>query len=79
MGLIRLLLLIVLVWLVWRVAKQFLLGHDNTPPPANDEHAPGEQKMVRCAQCNVHIPEGLALREQSQAFCCEEHRRQWHE
>ena len=74
MGLIRLLLLIALVWLVWRVARQFLLGPGKTPAAGSNE-----QKMIRCALCNVHVPEGLALREDARAFCCEKHRRQWHE
>jgi uncharacterized protein len=32
-------------------------------------------RMVRCAQCGLHLPEGEAIREGQRFFCSPEHRR----
>jgi uncharacterized protein len=73
MGLIRLAILVALVWLVWRVLRQTLLAPRQAPPPTDQS----PQKMVRCAQCDVHVPLRDAVRDGERAFCSEEHRRQW--
>lgn len=36
-----------------------------TPPTA--------EKMVRCAQCGVHLPRGESLTVRGQYYCCSEH------
>ncbi|MFN3712607.1 MAG: PP0621 family protein [Alcanivoracaceae bacterium] len=73
MGLIRLIILAALIWLVWRILRQTLLA-PRQPPPSADNNP---QKMVRCAQCDVHVPLSEAVREGERAFCSDEHRRQW--
>ena len=40
-----------------------------------DRPAPGAERMVACAQCGVHLPEGEAIAGEGRHFCCEEHRR----
>ena len=38
--------------------------------------AAGEaEKMVRCAECGVHLPHGESLTVGGQFFCCAEHQR----
>lgn len=73
MGIIRLLILAALIWLVWRILRSTLLA----PPQQGNPPASGTQKMVRCAECGVHTPESLAVRQNEQRFCSEEHRQQW--
>ena len=35
--------------------------------------------MVRCAWCQVHLPESEALREKGEWFCCQEHKEKFSE
>lgn len=72
MGIIRLLVLAALIWLTWRLVRSLLMAPraPQTPPDTS-------QKMVRCSWCGVHTPEALALRQEPQYFCCEEHRQAW--
>jgi len=32
------------------------------------------ERMVACAQCGVHLPEGESLRSGEHCYCCEAHR-----
>ena len=34
-------------------------------------------KIVRCKQCDVHLPESEALREGDEWFCTQAHRQAW--
>lgn len=71
MGLIKLILLVVLVYLAysfWRRLKAAQADTQRRTPPSQ---AP---RMVRCAQCQLHLPESLALRQDDQWYCCSEHR-----
>tara|TARA_R110000751_G_scaffold104237_2_gene199688 strand:- start:102 stop:404 length:303 start_codon:yes stop_codon:yes gene_type:complete len=72
MGLIKLIILGVLVWLaltLWRRA-QLTRQRNATSAPKRDQ-AP---VMVRCAHCQVHLPQERALRADDVWFCCAEHR-----
>jgi len=40
------------------------------PPPAG-----GEEDMVRCAQCGVHLPRSESLAADGKSFCGVEHQR----
>ncbi len=73
MGLIKLLILVALVLAAlafWRRLKRWQASRAGTAP------TPGApEPMVRCAQCNVHLPRNLAVRDQAERwFCCPEHR-----
>jgi uncharacterized protein len=74
MGLIRLLVLAALIWLVWRVAKHAIARIQQAPRPPLDS-----QKMVRCAWCDLHIPQTDAIGFRELHFCCDDHRQQWQE
>ena len=71
MGLIKLLILLALgyvAYTIWRRMKAAQADRQrNTPPP----QAP---RMVRCVQCQLHLPENLALRQDDKWYCCSEHR-----
>lgn len=72
MGLIKLFILLVLAYIAlifWRQMKAAQADRRRTPPPP--QQAP---KMVRCAQCQVHLPEHLAIRGGDNWYCCSEHR-----
>jgi uncharacterized protein len=41
------------------------------PPPA----ARGPEAMAQCAHCGVHFPRAESVREGTQDYCCDDHRR----
>ncbi|MBX9810786.1 MAG: hypothetical protein K2Y16_04135 [Burkholderiales bacterium] len=45
-------------------------GKDGQPPQTG-----GEEDMVRCAQCGVHLPRSESLTTGGQFFCSPEHQR----
>ena len=72
MGLIKLFILLVLAYIAfvfWRQWKAAQAERRRAGPPPNQP-----PKMVRCAQCQLHLPEHLALRQDDKWYCCSEHR-----
>ncbi len=67
---LRLILLAIAIWLAITFIRQLL---QSGKPPAR-QHRPGEQNMVRCAQCGVHVPETEAVRDDGRYYCSERHR-----
>ena len=67
MGLSRLILLAIIIgggmWL-WRRFKS---------RPSNPTQNTDTQTMVRCAHCQVHLPQDRALQRNQQWFCSSEH------
>lgn len=71
MGLIKLFIFLALAYIAfsfWRRMKAAQADRKRQAPPSQ---AP---KMVRCAQCQLHLPETLALRRDDKWYCCSEHR-----
>jgi len=45
-------------------------------PESRTRRQQRDERMVACAHCGVHLPEGESLRDAAaQPYCCEEHRR----
>ena len=66
MGLIKLVILVALVWLglrLWRGLQQ-----------QQNRSRQQQELMVRCAHCQVHLPQSSALRANDNWYCCAEHR-----
>lgn len=40
----------------------------------SDDEAVGDDQMVRCTWCKVHVPESEALRDRGEWFCSSAHR-----
>lgn len=68
MNLIRILIVIAVVWLLYQVVKGYLGGKQ----PATVSNA-GSKRMVRCAYCDLHIPEDEALQHDGKYYCSREH------
>ena len=67
--LLLLALVLIVAWL-WRSSRRKATS-------ARDEEAPpqtGQQEMVRCAHCGVHLPHGEALVGRIGRYCSAEHR-----
>lgn len=72
MGLIKLLIFGVIVWLAinfWRRAQIAKARAAASPTKQNEPPV-----MVRCAHCQVHLPQDRALRTGDAWYCCAEHR-----
>ena len=61
-----LLLLLVVGLLVWRLNSRRAKPDEQAP-------APPAQRMVRCAECDVHVPENDAVFDDGRHFCSEAH------
>ncbi|MAC99981.1 hypothetical protein CNQ84_02630 [Pseudomonas abyssi] len=74
MGLIKLIFLALLVWFALRLWRG-LQRQQATQRQQQSARAQQEPPlMVRCAQCQVHLPQSSALRANDNWYCCAEHR-----
>jgi uncharacterized protein len=75
MGLIRFLFFLAIAGVLWFMVKNYQrkqeLSRRNRP-----ERLAGS-KIVRCAACDVHLPEQDALRDGDNWFCSQAHRQSW--
>ncbi|CEA05811.1 hypothetical protein BN1049_02282 [Pseudomonas saudimassiliensis] len=72
MGLIKLFIILVLAYIAfvfWRQWKAAQTEKRRAAPPPQQS-----PRMVRCQQCQLHLPEHLALRQGNKWYCCSEHR-----
>ncbi len=71
MGLRSLLLLLALgagFWLFHNWRRRLRSQHHRPPP--------GEQKMLRCARCGLHVPASEAVQRDGRDYCSADHARQ---
>ncbi len=71
MGLIKLFIFLVLAYVALTFWRQMKAAQADRRRTTNHQQAP---KMVRCAQCQLHLPEHLAIRADDKWYCCSEHR-----
>lgn len=72
MGLIKLLVLAVVVFAGVKLWRRLQARKARRSQAAADQFTP--EAMVRCRQCQVHIPQNKALRSNQNWYCCDEHR-----
>lgn len=72
MILIRLLFFTLIAFLAYRVYR--LLVAPRHPDPESDPARLNGEEMVRCAQCNLHVPRSSALAHEQHWYCSREHR-----
>lgn len=82
LGIIRLIILLALGWLAYRYIRRFLAldkpaERDATSSESRPEAGNQSLPMQRCAQCQVHLPEGESTRSSGHYFCSDEHRDAW--
>ncbi|MFP1684068.1 PP0621 family protein [Alloalcanivorax sp. C16-1] len=78
MGLIRLLILAAVVYFGWLLVKRLLRASGGGPGDHGRRRAdapPRSERMVKCHQCGVHVPEGEAFLHRHLTFCSQEHQR----
>lgn len=69
------LLLFVLILIAIYLVRRSLRPSTPTPRDTAAAGAGKVERMVACAQCGLHVPEGEALEADGQHFCCEAHQR----
>lgn len=67
MGLIRFVIIALLAWLLYRAFKA-RFGNNNSKTPSTPQ-----QTMVKCAQCELHLPQERAVKMDDQWYCSREH------
>ena len=78
MGLIRILLIVLLIWVAWRLLRQALLPDKNKDRQSGaGGSGDSPTRMVKCAQCGVHLPESEAIQQEQQFFCNKDHLLTW--
>jgi uncharacterized protein len=65
----RLLFFIAIAAVVYLLLRSYRKNLPNDDAPA----APEAEKMVRCAQCGVHLPHSESLAVEGRFFCCAAH------
>jgi len=68
----RIILLVLGLLLAYWILKGYRKRVEREEPP----RAGGEEDMVQCAQCGVHLPRSESLTTGEKFYCSAEHRRQ---
>ena len=76
MGLIRLLFFLLIAGVAWFVVKNYLRKQELRARRQQAE-PPRVNRIVRCAQCEVHLPEEDAVRDGDTWFCTMAHKQAW--
>jgi len=82
MGLFRLIFLGLIVWLIVRIVRALTAPSPRHAEPPEEDHKNRSadakeipsQRMVRCAECGLHVPRGEAVCDGERCFCGAEHR-----
>ncbi|MDX9944394.1 MAG: PP0621 family protein [Azonexus sp.] len=65
---------VVLLVLVLLAAYWLFWGRRGGDPKESGKHVAGTEKMVVCAYCRLHIPQGESIASEGRHYCCDEHR-----
>jgi uncharacterized protein len=75
MGLIRFLFFLLIASVVWFMVKNYLRKQELRE--RKEQGRVAGARIVRCKQCDVHLPEQDALREGDDWFCTPAHKAAW--
>ena len=80
MGLIRFLFFLLIIGVLWFMAKNYLRKahlQEQRRRERKEQERSSRGRIVRCKQCDVHLPEQDAVREGDDCFCSQAHRQAW--
>jgi uncharacterized protein len=80
MGLIRFLFLLLIAGVLWFMAKNYMRKvnmQEQRLRERKEQERLSRGRIVRCKQCDVHLPEQDAVREGDDWFCSQAHRQAW--
>lgn len=69
--------IIIMLFFFWAVRKTLRNMQDQQKQAEREElpSSGGEENMVRCAHCSVHLPRSESITSRGEFFCSDEHRR----
>ena len=74
----RFLLILIVIFLAVLSLRALLAKPANTTNTEKPRHKPGgNESMVPCAHCDLHIPKSEAVSSQGRFFCSTEHQLAW--
>jgi len=73
----RLLTLLAIAWFGWQFVKNYLRKQALRGNREAERRQQQPIVIVKCQQCQLHLPENEAVASGSQWFCCDEHRNLW--
>jgi uncharacterized protein len=68
----KIILLVLGLLLAYWILKSYRRRVDRREP---QEPAAGDEDMVRCAECGVHLPRSESVTTQGRFYCCADHER----
>jgi uncharacterized protein len=74
MNLFRLIALALLVWIGWFMIRNYLAKQRRQPELKKKRIS---ARIVKCRQCELHLPESDAVSEGDDWFCSPAHRQTW--
>ena len=77
MGLIRLLFWLAIGYFVWLNVKSYLRKQEIRNANAARKQQQIAERIVKCEQCGLHLPEPEAFTADDRWFCTEDHRQRW--
>ena len=77
MGLIRLLTYLAIGYFIWQFVQNYLKKQELESKRRAERKSQAPTPIVKCEQCQVHLPETEAFASGSRWFCSEEHRSFW--
>ncbi|MEY4642223.1 MAG: hypothetical protein RLZZ227_2217 [Pseudomonadota bacterium] len=77
MGLIRFLFFVLILYVLWLMARNWLRQQEMRDAARKDKAKLANAKIVRCKQCEIHLPEQEAIREGDDWFCTPAHKQAW--
>lgn len=75
MNLFRLIALALLIWIAWFMIRNYLARQQK--PSGNAAERQIAARIVKCRECDVHLPERDAVCEGADWFCSQAHRKAW--
>jgi hypothetical protein len=70
MAKIFLLVIVLLVVFWWFITQR----NKPTDPGSQQSSAHASERIVVCAQCQLHVPESESICHEGRHYCCDEHR-----
>ncbi len=73
MGLGRIITILFFVWLGYFLYRRYIRGYVEKREQKKSSQQKSIENTVRCAHCDLHLPEHEAIRQNGRYYCSQEH------
>ncbi|HKM16344.1 MAG TPA: PP0621 family protein [Marinospirillum sp.] len=70
---VRLVVFVLLFWVGFRIWQYWQTHQIESKNNQINKNEDGSETMVRCEKCQIHLPQGNAIKAGEYYFCCQEH------